>query len=101
MIGSNFGLIMAVIWGLFSFGILFNWLVGYLERNGYAEGYMGLIVAFGCLITIVGVGIIDYSAALLTLIAFIASGSPMIFGSIVRYIRKREAMRKSILGGEE
>jgi len=79
------------------FGVLYNQFVGWAIRKGYAEGYMSLIVAFGVFVTLIGVAMINIEAAILTLIAFAASGTPMIVGSIVRYVRTREEARKAII----
>lgn len=96
-IGADFGVISAVFLALVLFGIGYNSLVAWMERRGYTEGYLSLIVAFGVAVTLAGVAILSIPAALLTLAAFIASGTPMIVGSIVRYLRKREAMKRSII----
>jgi membrane protein YdbS with pleckstrin-like domain len=96
-IGADFGTILAVLMGLFLFGIGYNSLVAWMERKGYTEGFLSLIVAFGVTVTLVGVAILSIHAALITLGAFIASGTPMIIGSIVRYLRKREEMKRSII----
>ena len=96
-IGADFGVILAVFLTLVLFGIGYNALVAWLERKGYTEGYLSLIVAFGVFVTLCGVAILSIPAALLTLGAFVASGTPMIVGSIVRYLRKREAMKRSII----
>ena len=96
-IGADFGVILAVFFGLVLFGIGYNSMVAWLERKGYTEGYLSLIVAFGVFITLCGIAILSIPAALLTLGAFVASGTPMIIGSIVRYLRKREEMKRSII----
>ena len=96
-IGADFGVILAVFLALVLFGIGYNALVAWLERKGYTEGYLSLIVAFGVTVTLAGVAILSIHAALLTLGAFVASGTPMIIGSIVRYLRKREEMKRSIV----
>lgn len=96
-IGADFGTILAVFLALVLFGIGYNSLVAWLERKGYTEGYLSLIVAFGVAVTLAGVAILSIQAALITLGAFIASGTPMIIGSIVRYLRKREEMKRSII----
>jgi len=96
-IGSNSGTILGVFLLLFAFGIGYNALVAWLERRGYTEGYLSLVVAFGVAVTLCGVSILSIHAALLTLGAFVASGTPMIVGSIVRYLRKREEMKRSII----
>ena len=76
---------------LFIFGLGYNALVGWGDRKGYLEGFTWLAVAVGCAVTLGGVAIIDWHAALITLIGFVASGIPMAFGAIVRYVTARRA----------
>jgi len=96
-IGTNLGTILAVFLALVLFGTGYNALVAWLERKGYTEGYLSLITAFGVFVTLAGVATLSVQAALLALGAFAASGTPMIIGSIVRYLRKREEMKRSII----
>lgn len=88
------------IWGVFFamllFGVGYNTLVAWLERKRYVEGYLSLVVALGVAVTLAGVAVISWQAALLTLVMFIASGTPMIAGSILRYIQAREAEQKNL-----
>jgi len=93
----DLGVILAVFFGLVLFGVGYNALVAWLERRGYAEGYMSLIVAFGVAMTLAGVALVSWQTALLTLGAFVASGTPMIVGSITRYLKKREEAKKAML----
>jgi len=93
----DYGVISAVLMGLFLFGTGYNTVVSWLEKHGYTEGYLGLLVAFGVIVTLVGVAILSVQAALIALVAFIASGVPMIVGSIFRYLRKREEAKRSII----
>lgn len=100
MIGNISGVnreqfLAALIWlGLASFGFVYNAFTEWAERRGYAEGYMSLIVAAGCGVTLLGVTLLDlvlpnWNAGLISLTAFAASGAPMILGSVVRYARSR------------
>ena len=100
-IESNSGAIWGVFGLLLAFGTLYNALVAWAERKGYTEGYMSLVVALGVGVTLGGVSILSIEAAVLTLICFIASGAPMIVGSIVRYLKKREAARQVLLAEVE
>ena len=93
----DYGVISAVFLGLLLFGIGYNALVAWLERRGYTEGYLSLIVSFGVAMTLVGVAVLSIQAALLALGAFVATGAPMIVGSIIRYLRARDEMKRSIL----
>lgn len=91
------GEVLAVFLALVLFGIAYNAIVAWLEQRGYTEGYLSLIVAFGVAATLGGVAILSIQAALLTLVAFVGSGTPMIIGSIVRYIKARDQAKKAIL----
>ncbi|GAP10587.1 hypothetical protein BECAL_01760 [Bellilinea caldifistulae] len=93
----DYGVITAVLLGLLLFGIGYNSLVAWLERRGYTEGFLSLIVAFGVAMTLAGVAILSIHAALLTLLAFVATGTPMIVGSIVRYLRRRDEAKRAML----
>jgi hypothetical protein len=75
--------------GLVTFGILYNWLVAYLKARGYDEGYMGFIVAGGVIGTLAGMALLNSDAAGLGLVAFSASGLPMLAGSWWRHVRAR------------
>jgi MFS family permease len=97
-LGANWALIGLVAVGLAGFGFAYNRLVDYWERRKYHEGFLSLIVAIGVGATLAGVAIIDWRAALLTLGAFVCSGTPMILGSIGRYVRRREAEQRALRG---
>lgn len=96
-IKPDLSLYLAVFWALVAFGILYNAFVAWLERKGYAEGFMSLIVATGVLVTLVGVSIISIEAALMALGGFVATGTPMIIGSIVRYLIARDRAKRLII----
>lgn len=87
-------LALAVFCLLALIGLGYNALIAWAGRRGFLEGYLSLAVALGVLITLAGVAVVSWQAALLTLGAFVASGSPMVFGSVLRYIqlRHREQM---------
>lgn len=93
----DFGTIMAVLFGLILFGIGYNAFVAWLEQRGYTEGYLSLIVSFGVAMTLVGVAILSIQAALLALVAFAATGTPMIIGSIARYLKARDEAKRAML----
>ncbi len=86
---------------LLTFGALYNVAVGWLEGNGYAEGYVSLLVIGGVSGTLLVIAIIDWQAALLVFLAFCCSGFPMVLGSIWRHVRSRErgqdAQRREVL----
>lgn len=82
-------LIGTVLFALVMFGAAYNALMARLGDD--KEGYTALFVALGVGVTITGVAIVSWHAALLALASFAASGSPMIIGSVYRYIRKRNS----------
>ena len=86
-----------VLIGLFLFGVAYNAFVGWAQSRGYEEGYTAILVVIGVLVTLAGVAIIDWNAARITTFAFIASGSPMIAGSIWRHVRRRERAIRTII----
>ena len=86
-----------VMGGLLLFGIGYNALVAKLEREGYADGYTALLVVGGTLITVVGATIvIGIEAAVQVTLCFVASGTPMILGSIARYSEERRAAEEEM-----
>jgi hypothetical protein len=86
--GSNLFLMYLV---LFVFGVGYNELVAWLERQGYDRGYTALLVVGGVLVTLLGVAVlIGFEAAAIVFGSFVASGMPMIVGSMQREARKRK-----------
>lgn len=82
---------------LFLFGVGYNHLVMYLERKHYDEGYTALLVVVGVAITLIGVAILFWQAAVITLLCFAASGLPMIVGSAWRHVQLREKAQKAAI----
>jgi len=90
MNGNPFGAI-AVLFGLFLFGLAYNALVAWLERKRVNEPVTWLLVVGGVLVTIGGIHLLeltlpDESAAELALLAFLADGTPMVLGSVSRFL---------------
>lgn len=92
----DYGLILAVYLGLILFGVGYNALVSWLDREGYVEGYLAFIVAIGVAVSLAGVALLSWQAALLALGAFTASGIPMIIGSVSRYVKRRRAAQQTL-----
>lgn len=90
-------LIGVTLMGLFMFGWAFNALVNGL--GDLKEGYTSLLVVGGVLITLLGVALISWQCALLTLAMFAASGTPMIIGEVIRSVRRREEVLKALREG--
>ena len=98
--GYDPALIGAVIGLLLAFGLLYNSLVGWLEREGYMEGYVSLSVVGGVAATLLIVALLDWQASALMLGAFCCSGLPMVLGSIWRYMRQRRKGQERIRRGD-
>ncbi|CAK0772721.1 conserved membrane hypothetical protein [Gammaproteobacteria bacterium] len=90
----NLSVILAMIYLLlFVFGWVYNALVMMAEKQHYTEGYMSLIVAFGVGMTLLPFAFFTPPLSVMYIyFAFMASGLPMILGSIWRHVvaRKRE-----------
>jgi hypothetical protein len=89
-------LIVIVYLVLLLLGILYNVLVAFAEKSGILEGYTALAVVIGVLFTLIGVAVINWKAALLTLGGFVFSGSPMIVGEITRYAEARKKEKENV-----
>lgn len=88
--GLDWGIIAAVYLALLLFGLGYNRLVAWLERSGYSKGMTSLLVVAGVVVTVGMTAVISLAFALITAGAFIASGTPMIIGSLARYVIRRE-----------
>jgi len=94
-----------ILLALVTFGIGYNHWVEHLEHNGHDRGYMGLIVAAGCTITLAGAALDTNYAGLdpiaWVFVCFAASGTPMVIGSIVRHCRARARQQRDCLDRNE
>ncbi len=79
-----------------AFGVAYNILVGWLEANGYDEGYTALLVVGGVGATLAITALADWQASLLLFGAFCCSGLPMTVGSWWRHVQKRRRAQESI-----
>lgn len=95
-IGLDWGKVAVVYGTLFVGGYAYNALVAWLERMGYDEGYTALLVVAGTLFTLIGVAVIYWQGALLTLGAFAASGFWMVVGSWWRHVRARRRAQDAV-----
>ncbi len=90
--------------GLVVFGLLYNWLVGYMERPGVWRGTTAMQVAVGVAVT-VGVAasafwwmqMAGWQWALLMLGAFASSGMPMMLGYWARQAARRQRDEQAVL----
>lgn len=96
-------LVIAVLLLLLLFGILYNRWVAGLERTGRDRGYTAFLVVVGVGVTVVGWAVMTWDLTVMALgvLAFAASGTPMIIGSVQRYQaarrRDEEAARAEAL----
>ena len=90
VLSGHQAVLIALYLGLILFGIGYNLLVAWAERKGYLRGYVSFAVVAGVGVTVAATAVISPAFALVTAGAFIASGTPMIAGSIWRTVRERE-----------
>jgi ACR3 family arsenite efflux pump ArsB len=70
----------------------YNALIAWMERAGHLDGFVSLSVVVGVAYTVAGAGwLIGWDTVVTLALVFLASGIPMIAGSISRYIRERKA----------
>jgi len=102
VIGATVAVVAGVIGALFGFGLWYDRQVQAWEEQGYHDKYLAFIVALGCAVTIAGIAVLDlmlpWNAGVTALIAFTASGLPMIGGSMRRAVAKDRAALKKMAG---
>lgn len=95
---QNCPIYVPILLALAIFGVVYNRWVDSLERQGHDRGYMSLIVSLGCAVTLAGAGfIVGLKPVLWALACFVASGIPMIIGSVGRYCRARAQQKRECL----
>lgn len=93
-ISTETWLVLALV-GLALFGWVFNRLVQRLEEETPEHGYTAFLVAVGVLVTVaVMAPLIGLRATALLLAGFVASGSPMIVGSVGRSLARMRSERE-------
>ena len=97
--GAMIPLLAAIYLALLLFGIAYNWLTSQAEKTGFIRGYTSLFVVGGVAVTLAATAVISLAFALITAGAFIASGIPMILGSMIRH--KRRELRQLEQAREE
>lgn len=102
-IGCYPGELAAVYLGLVLFGVGYNWLTERAEHSGLIRGYTSIFVVGGVVITVGAMALIDVHFAIMTLIAFAASGTPMIIGEMVRHWKRNRAaqLRREARSGDD
>lgn len=92
--GIDSGAIAVTAVGLLLFGVAYNWLVDRWHRAGYSDGLTSLLVVAGVAVTVAAAGFtIGWTAVLLLLLYFAASGLPMALGDLWRYVKARRVER--------
>lgn len=79
-----------ILGALFAFGALYNLLVGWMQENGYDEGYTSFLVVVGVGATVAAYAAIDLTAAFEFFLMFVASGCWMIVGDVWRHMKARK-----------
>lgn len=90
-------LLLVTLAALFFFGVAYNAMIE--KMGGKKDGYTALLVVAGVIGTLAGVAVISWQAAVLTGVAFVFSGAPMIIGDVHRAIRAREAALNALRDG--
>lgn len=98
--GNEWGTVLGVLFvllALFVFGFLFNrWIA---KMGNKIEGFVWLEVVIGSMVTLIGMGALDqllgWNAFFIGCLAYAASGSPMIWGAVVRFIDEQNRARKA------
>jgi len=74
---------------LLIFSFAFNlWITAHEERNGYTTGNTAWLVVVGVVVTLVGVALVSWQAALIAVVGFIFSGPAMIWGEHNRELNR-------------
>lgn len=90
-IGNGIGSGLGVMIGALAFGVVYNQLISWLEKNGRAEGYTALLVVGGVLFSLALAGLfIGLEAFLVSLLIFTLTGTPVALGSFWRHTEERK-----------
>ena len=97
--GTNTALIGAIALAGICFGVAYNYLINWMHRRGYNEGYVWLQVVIGVAVTLLlAIPLIGLQDVLLLLFLFACTGSPMSIGDIIRYLQARQSFQIHIHG---
>ena len=94
--------VLAVMGILALFGLGYNAFVAWIEKNGHDRGFTALLVVGGTVVTLIGsLALIGWESTLLVVLCFVASGTPMIIGSLIRYaktcLEQEKALREAAM----
>jgi len=95
----NWDALPAVLLAGLLFGVIYNWLVGWLTNRGWHEGFVWLEVVVGVAVTLIlSTYLIGLNAALAVTAVFFATGIPMSIGDIWREWGKGRNFRSIVKG---
>jgi hypothetical protein len=72
-------------------GVGYNALVEWFNRRHRDHGYTAILVAAGVTMTEIGVEALPSKHFVFRILAYIASGTPMLMGDILRFLDKQKA----------
>ncbi len=98
---ADIGATLGVAGVLVVFGFSCDAWVAKQEESGAADGFTSLMVAFGVVVTLLMLAVLDLlwptiNAGVLGLGAFVCSGTPMLIGSVTLDVRLREKARAAM-----
>jgi uncharacterized membrane protein len=93
---GNVSVWIAVGFGLAMFGIAYNAVIAWTQAHGYDEGYTSFEVVVGVIGTLGFVAMVNWLAALIVLVGFTFSGTPMIIGSWWRHVQARRRAQEML-----
>lgn len=100
MSGADHGIVsgeLAWYLALILFGIVYNAITAWAEKEGYLEGFTWLAVVVGVAVTLILTApIIGAKTFGLLFSAFACSGLPMCAGALARYLKRRKAYLQSL-----
>ena len=101
MIQPSYSLVLALIYALLTaLGIGYNALVANMERKQYIEGFTSLAVAAGVGMTLLPFWFLGPVPIWQVYLAFVCTGTPMMVGSILRYVKARSEAQEDVRQGE-
>lgn len=103
--GANPGTISLVVIAGLLFGTIYAIIIHQLKQAGRLDGYTALAVVVGVLISVaLSAFLIGIINALLVILIFITTGTPMIIGDIYNYTEQRKRKDneiRQVIGGQQ
>ena len=80
------------------FGVAFNAITAWSEREGYIEGYTSFYVVIGVAGTVlIAQGLLGWETVGVLALAFAGAGAPMIVRHVARYMRARREAQADVV----